>query len=76
LIADFGNLQLNVQDNVLGGSNQYDNIFVGKLDNGGNFKWVVQAGGDGIDYGVSLDVNDNGDIFVAGIIANDSWFDE
>lgn len=76
LIADFGNLQLNVQDNVLGGSNQYDNIFVGKLDNGGNFKWVVQAGGDGRDYGVSLDVNDNGDIFVAGIIANDSWFDE
>ncbi|MBX2985445.1 MAG: SBBP repeat-containing protein [Bacteroidia bacterium] len=76
LVADFGNLSLNVQDNTMGGVNQQENLFVTKLNASGTFIWVTQGGGDGKDFGYDIDVNTAGEVFVAGYILDDAWFAE
>jgi len=40
--------------------------FVAKYDDSGNLLWVKPAGGTGFDYASSLDVDNGGNIFVAG----------
>jgi hypothetical protein len=57
-IASFG-------DTTLAASGISD-IFIAKYDNYGNLLWVVQAGGDGEDRGVSIETDNAGNILVAG----------
>ena len=40
-------------------SNQYEDIFVAKLDSNGNWLWAKKAGGINDDYGWSISVDDN-----------------
>ena len=47
------------------GSYIYD-VFVAKLDTGGNWQWVKQAGGGSNDYGYSISVDANGNSYVTG----------
>jgi len=41
-------------------------IFVAKLDASGNFNWAVQAGGNGIDSGSSIDIDNQGNCYLTG----------
>ncbi|HLP49916.1 MAG TPA: SBBP repeat-containing protein [Chitinophagales bacterium] len=40
--------------------------FVAKYSDSGNLQWVKQAGGTGLDYASSLDIDNSGNIYVAG----------
>jgi len=66
-------------------SSSWDDIFVAKLDNNGNWLWVKQAGGwyyDDYGFGIAVDANGNSyvtgssdwDIFVAKLDSNGYWF--
>lgn len=48
-------------------SNGADDIFIHKLDVNGNYMWAKTLGGSSIDIGYGLDVDESGNIFVAGI---------
>ncbi|QQS36570.1 MAG: choice-of-anchor D domain-containing protein [Ignavibacteriales bacterium] len=49
-------------------------IFLAKFDTGGNPLWAVQAGGAEYDEGLSLDIDGNGDIVVAGLFSGSASF--
>lgn len=40
--------------------------FVAKYNDSGNLQWVKQAGGTGLDYASSLDIDDSGNIYIGG----------
>ncbi|HLP20343.1 MAG TPA: T9SS type A sorting domain-containing protein [Chitinophagales bacterium] len=44
--------------------------FVAKYNDSGNLLWVKQAGGTGLDYASSLDIDNSGNIYVAGTYEN------
>ena len=44
-------------------------VFVAKLDASGNFNWAVQAGGNGIDSGSSIDIDNQGNCYLTGRFA-------
>lgn len=50
-------------------------IFIEKLDNNGNFLWCKQMGGTGFDEGVSLTIDNNGNIYTSGYFKNTVDFD-
>ncbi|MBB5332801.1 SBBP repeat-containing protein [Chryseobacterium koreense] len=50
-------------------------VFIQKLDSGGNFKWAKSFGGSGNDEGHSIAVNTLGDIYTAGLFFNTVDFD-
>ncbi len=41
-------------------------IFIGKLDSGGNFVWAVPVSGQGADYGNAITLDSVGNVFVTG----------
>jgi len=41
-------------------------IFISKLDASGNFVWAKKLGGAGSDYGYSIEIDDNGNVFTSG----------
>jgi hypothetical protein len=47
-------------------SNGETDIFICKLDNAGDFVWANQHGGNGIDIGVSITVDANGNVYTTG----------
>lgn len=49
--------------------------FIAKYDKDGSFIWVKQAGGVNGDLGISIDVDDAGDIFVAGTFRSSMTLD-
>ena len=55
------------------GSYIYD-VFVAKLDTGGNWQWVKQAGGGSNDYGYSISVDANGNSYVIGYFEETATF--
>jgi len=48
------------------GSSNYDDIFIQKLDTGGNFVWAYTIGGTGYDYCNSVEVDNLGGILLTG----------
>jgi hypothetical protein len=50
-------------------------VFTAKYDLDGNLIWVKKAGGAGFDYATSLDVDDNGNVYIAGTYENSISFD-
>jgi len=51
----------------------YD-IFVAKLDANGNWLWATQAGGTWEDFGFSLALDDNGNVYVTGRFFSTAFF--
>ncbi|MBK8366031.1 MAG: SBBP repeat-containing protein [Bacteroidetes bacterium] len=49
--------------------------YILKLDSGSNFIWVQQIGGPGLDYGVDISTDHNGNIYNVGIFKNSVDFD-
>ncbi|WP_370088627.1 T9SS type A sorting domain-containing protein [Ekhidna sp.] len=43
-----------------------DDIFVQKMTTSGEFVWAISVGSDGFDWGTTIDVSTNGDVFVGG----------
>jgi gliding motility-associated-like protein len=52
-----------------------EDIFILKLDADGNFQWVAQFGGVGVDVGMSIDVDDNGNVYSVGEFEGSVDFD-
>lgn len=52
----------------------YD-IFVSKLDNGGNFVWAKNMGGIGSDYGYGIATNSSGNVYTTGSFSSTADFD-
>ncbi|MEO5350176.1 MAG: SBBP repeat-containing protein, partial [Magnetococcus sp. YQC-3] len=52
-----------------------DDIFVQKLDSAGNLAWAKQIGAAGLDYGNSLAVDGNGNVYVTGSFSGTVDFD-
>jgi gliding motility-associated-like protein len=50
-------------------------IFVWKLTNDGNFVWVKQIGGVGIDQGTGIAVDQSGNVYTSGVFSNTVDFD-
>jgi hypothetical protein len=50
-------------------------IYVSKLDAGGNFVWARRMGGTGDDEGWSVSVNDSGNVFTTGFFSSTVDFD-
>ena len=55
-------------------SGQID-VFVHKMDVNGNFLWVKTFGSSGLDYGLSVTVDNIGDVYTAGTFTNSVDFD-
>ena len=45
-------------------------IFIWKLTNDGNFVWVKQIGGEGIDQGFGISVDQQGNVYTSGVFSN------
>ena len=57
-----------------GGSANYD-MFVAKYDASGNLQWVRSGGGTSTEYGYGIDVDNNGNVYVAGYYySNPAYF--
>ncbi|GIV56828.1 MAG: hypothetical protein KatS3mg040_1596 [Candidatus Kapaibacterium sp.] len=57
-----------------GGSANYD-MFVAKYDASGNLQWVRSGGGTSSEYGYGIDVDNNGNVYVAGYYySNPAYF--
>lgn len=56
--ADFGSYSITSSGN--------EDIFVAKMDQNGNWLWVVGAGGTGYDMGIGLSRDDNGNLYITG----------
>lgn len=56
-------------------SNGFQDIFIQKLDSNGDFIWVEQIGGWGIDGCRSIDVSDSGNIYAVGYFWDTVDFD-
>ena len=52
----------------------FNDIFLSKLDASGNFKWAIHMGGPEYDYGNSVAVDKDGNIFVTGEFQGDADF--
>ena len=54
-------------------SGDYD-IFVAKIDADGNWLWVTQAGGTGMDVGTAISIDDAGNSYVTGLFTDTATF--
>ncbi len=52
-----------------------NDVFVSKLDAGGNFVWAKQVGGTNTDLGRGIDVDANGNVYITGSFNNTADFD-
>ncbi|MBW4422621.1 MAG: SBBP repeat-containing protein [Myxacorys californica WJT36-NPBG1] len=50
-------------------------IFVSKLDAGGNFVWAKRLGGSSVDFATSISVDGNGNVYTTGTFASTVDFD-
>lgn len=64
--ATFGNITIS--------SNGITDIYVAKLDSNGNWLWASQAGGLNQDRGLSIDLDDNENVCIAGYFREISYF--
>ncbi len=64
--ASFGTLSLT--------TNGVADIFVTKLDTGGNWLWVKGAGGTNNDYGQDITLDTNGNLYVTGYLLGTAYF--
>lgn len=55
-------------------SNGYDDIFVGKLDENGNWIWLTQAGGNSDDSGRGIACDEEGNCYVVGMFRSTATF--
>lgn len=46
-----------------------DDIFVGKLDENGNWLWVEGAGGEGIDRGAAITLDEDDNVYICGFFS-------
>jgi len=53
----------------------FDDIFVSKLDDSGNFVWAKSMGGIGYDLGSSVTVDSNGNVYTTGSFEGTADFD-
>lgn len=56
-------------------SNGYDDLFISKLDNAGNFIWAKQMGGSYDDGGSSIAIDPYGSIYITGSFQGTADFD-
>ena len=52
----------------------YDDVFVSKLDNNGNYVWATKMGGTNYDYGQAIALDASGNIYLTGEFAGTSNF--
>ncbi|MDP1725933.1 MAG: SBBP repeat-containing protein [Bacteroidota bacterium] len=52
----------------------FNDVFVSKLDSSGNFVWAKQMGGASMDAGISLCIDTDGNLFVAGGFSDSADF--
>jgi len=52
-----------------------EDIFVSKLDGAGNFMWAKQLGGTGSDFGLGIDLDAAGNVYVSGSFNGTADFD-
>ena len=55
-------------------SSGYGDIFVAKMDAGGNWQWATQAGGVGWDSGVGITIDNAGNTYITGIFEETAIF--
>ena len=55
-------------------SSGYEDIFVAKMDNNGNWLWANKAGGTNWDYGYGIAVDANGNSYVTGYFWGNATF--
>ena len=55
-------------------SSGYFDIFVAKMDSSGNWLWVIQAGGTGLDEGYGITIDDLGNNYVTGVFEGTGIF--
>ncbi len=55
-------------------SSGYSDIFVIKLDSGGNILWAVKAGGTGDDSGSDVDLDSSGNVYLTGYYSGEASF--
>lgn len=60
-------------DDIATSYGDYD-IFVAKLDTEGDWEWVATAGGFGIDSGIALNLDDEGNLYAAGGFSASAFF--
>jgi len=53
----------------------FNDIFVAKYDANGNYKWAVNMGGSGINYGYGIAVSEAGEVYVTGSFSGRTDFD-
>jgi Beta-propeller repeat len=53
----------------------FNDIFVSKLDNDGNFVWAKNMGGTGNEYGISIALDSSGNIYITGFFDGTVDFD-
>jgi hypothetical protein len=57
------------------GSSTSSNVYVARIDAGGNWIWVANAGGSGTDHGMSISTDDSGSCYVTGRFSSYAFFD-
>lgn len=53
----------------------YEDIFISKIDNNGNFLWTKTIGSSNSDYATSVQVDNLGDLYISGYFAGNVDFD-
>ena len=55
-------------------SNNYEEVFVAKVNGNGEWQWVVSAGGSYMDLGWDIDIDSNGNLYVTGMYSDVASF--
>ena len=68
-------MEITFQNTTLLSYDESDDIFIAKYNNNGDEIWVKQAGGDSNDNGNGIDVDESGNIYLAGEFRLTATFD-